>query len=109
MCAHVSTSTAGLLVPLIRGRPVRMNACIVGSCVFRAIACVICVRACVCVFGESVENSTGVSVITAFPCESARHRISGSTALNQPLSCLSGSYDFYWLFLRISNRSNVCM
>lgn len=45
MCTHVSMGTAGLLVPLIRGRPVCMNACIVGSCVFRAMACVIL---CVC-------------------------------------------------------------
>lgn len=47
MCARVNTGTAGLLAPLIRGRPVRMNACIVGSCVFRAVACVIL---CACVY-----------------------------------------------------------
>lgn len=96
MCAHISMGTAGLLGPLIREWPVCMNACIVGSCVFRAMACVIlCVCLCVCkLVCVCVEGSTGVSVITTLLCETARHRVAGSTAPNQALRFLSGSYDF---------------
>lgn len=52
----------------------------------------VCVVVCVC--GLCMEGSIEVSVITTLLCETACHRVAGSTALNQALSCLSGSYDF---------------
>lgn len=42
LCALISMGTAGLLGPLIRGRPVCVNAGIVGSCVFRLVCVGLC-------------------------------------------------------------------
>ena len=92
-CTHVSMGTAGLLVPFNQGTAG------LHECLYCWVMCIqghgvcdfVCMRVCVCVCG-GLNRSI---VITALLCETARHRVAGSTVLNQALSCLSGSYDFY--------------
>ena len=74
MCTHASMGTAGLLVPLIRGRPVHMNACIVGSCVFRAVACV---WFWVCVCG-GLNRGIGDYSVSMWNCTSQDHWVNSS-------------------------------